>query len=148
MYESEIRVDDELLASGEIPREQWTDFLQRFAADFQGWLVDVEWPGADELEAEDNLLADDVTYVLEGIDCEIGPISGRISINLSHRRTILLDQPERIERREPRGQSGELLEIEASGVTCTLHLHVPEIGESLDSGDRDQEQKRPIELPI
>lgn len=154
MYESEIPVEDELLTSGEIPRDQWDDFLERFAADYEGWVVDVEWPGADELEADEDLLGDDVEYTLEGIDSDIDVMSGRISIHLSQRRTIHLDAPVRIARHEPNGRSRQLLAIQASGLTCNLHLRNPEIGESLDIGEEEEEQERAaegaqgIELPI
>lgn len=133
MEESEIRDVNELLNPGEIPRQQWGEFLEQFAINFEGWIVDVEWPGADPV---DEAWVDEATeYVLEGIECDLDNGDGQILIRLSNKRKIVLDSPERIELRETQERTDELLEVEAFGLTCCLHLRFPEAEERRGPGD-------------
>jgi hypothetical protein len=133
--DNDMEQEGDELELGEIPPESWVDFLDVVARKYEGWIVDVTWPGTDpeDFTPYGEELSDEyLEYRLEGIESDLDNGDGRISVQLSGDRRIVLDRPERVEVLEASEISDELLEIEASGVTCQLHLRAPKLEEDLE----------------
>jgi hypothetical protein len=121
------------MATREIPREEWVEFLDGFSSQHEGWLVTVEVLGTDigaQVEAEEMTL-EGVTADLKGGGSDV--ISIIVSRGGAERVTHNVTGPTHVRVEQTEGGADMALQIESGGgVTTLLSFRSPVLPEMVD----------------
>lgn len=121
------------MANEEIPRDQWTRFLDEFSKSHEGWIVNWEILGKELGDQEKN-----ARLPLVGISADPKGSKPRINVMVGGRPdahvTQIIENPRRVMFRQPDQPGHEAIEIEDNdGLTTLLTFqHIdPEVKERL-----------------
>jgi hypothetical protein len=108
----------------EPPQEEWSEFFEEYSADYAGWIVDLEWRGEDPERTTETV------HTLDGIEWDVEHGEGHLTIFLTGRDALVVDNPSRISLSEGPDGDDKILEIESPACILDLHLRFPtsEIG--------------------
>jgi hypothetical protein len=107
------------MESRELPEEHWAEFFEEYSVEYAGWIVELAWAGEDPARATDRV------HTLDGIEWEFEDGEGRLTITLTGRDTIVVENPSRISLSEGQDGDDELIEIESPDCLLDLHLRFP-----------------------
>jgi hypothetical protein len=114
----------------EVPKEQWSEFLEQYALDHEGWIVDLEWPGDDAESSRET------EHTLQAIETYLEEDEARIVVFLANRDSLVIEEPERILVTENEEWEDELIEFQTPDNSLCLHLRFPQTEAQL--GMRDE----------
>ena len=125
----------------QVPKRQWGEFLEQYALDHEGWIVDLEWPG-DDAET-----SGETEHTLEGIETYFEGDESRIILFLAERDPIVIEDPERILVTEEESFEDELIEFQTPTVSLTVHLRFPQTEAQLGMRDETNSDSDTSGLP-
>jgi len=124
-----LTVDNiESIAGAEIPREDWDDFLEEFSLDHEGWIVELDGPGLEDLSSK-------TEHVLEMIEGDFDDDEGKAIVYLAGQAPIVFEEPVRISHSASEDMQDAQVEIETVTSTFSMRLRFPDLGQDLDTAD-------------
>lgn len=129
------------MATMNVPRESWNEFLEGLSLEHEGWTVAVERPGAQEpdlqLEMHDSML--------NSIDCEVDEEEATLIISFIDNNPLRVENLMRVSHDEVEEQDGKIIELETRDRQIfRLWLRMPKVADIEDLVETDI-RDRPID---
>jgi hypothetical protein len=136
------------MATTNVPREEWSDFLESVGREHEGWVVAVE-----RMDIPYNQAADEEVRHLElhestldAVDVEIDEDEATLIIKFIDNDTLHIDNLVRVAHEEVEEQDGKIVELETRNRHIVrLWLRMPKVGpiEDLQETDLKEEYDEP-----
>jgi hypothetical protein len=122
------------MATVNVSRERWCEFLEGLSLEHEGWLVAVERVGAEEpdpqLEMHDSML--------NSIDCEVDEDEATLIISFLDNNPVRIDNLTRLSHDEVDEQDGKIIELEnRDRQILRLWLRMPKVADIEDLVETD-----------
>lgn len=122
------------MATMNVPRESWCEFLEGLSLEHEGWVIAVERIGEEEpdpdLEMHDSML--------DSIDCELDEEEATLIISFIDNNPLRIDDLARVSHDEVDEQDGKIIELETRDKQIfRLWLRMPKVADIEDLVETD-----------